>query len=178
MKPIFIFSLKFFLWSVLVYGLFSIGFDLLFSNGVEPVKLIFEVVAFSLIFSTIMTIIQVNKVKAKGVEKITDENLAVVQEKTFVSEMNQDQVLSILKSHRILGKYKIESSDDRIQLRTAQGFRTWGEVISIKMARAGDAKFEYCVTSRPRFKTMIADDGENLQNIKLVGGILKNREAR
>jgi hypothetical protein len=172
-KAIFKLFFKLMLLATLTYGLMMLLIKLLLGQMLKPMMLLFEIGLFGLTFSLIMTIIQVQMVKAKGVKKINDVSLSASQKALFLSDMNKQQFLIMLRTHRRVRSWGINDEGRSLRLKSSPSLATWGEKISIDIRSVSDGKYEYQVISRPRFKLMIIDFAQNLENVKVIESMLR-----
>jgi hypothetical protein len=165
MKPITLFLLKMFLFMGLGFALFTGLIDLIFDGRVDLGESIYRLFFFGTIMTIVMGLSHIYALKRLGITTFTTENLAVKQRRIVRSNLNIQDILSMLKANPDLKKMKATEDGNRITLDSTMTWMGWGEKITIQPLQASGTETEYEITSRPKLATTIVDSGKNMQNV-------------
>tara|TARA_R110002049_G_C8839165_1_gene536233 strand:+ start:67 stop:597 length:531 start_codon:yes stop_codon:yes gene_type:complete len=174
MKPITKLYLKAFLLTGIPYGLIMLGFDLLDGDGFRLWKFLFMTFFFGITMSIILVSFHKNRLKKNGIQELTDKNLGVNQAKSLKSELSKIELIEKLKLDPIIGKMKMNETENGIVLKTDMTWKSWGEEIKIILKSIKGKEFEYEISSNPKLKTTLVDYGKNLQNVNKIEEVIKN----
>jgi hypothetical protein len=174
MKPITKLYLKAFLLTGIPYGLIMLGFDLLDGDGFRLWKFLFLTFFFGTTMAITLVSFHKNRLIKNGIQELTDKNLGVNQTKSLKSELSKIELIEKLKLDPIIGKMKMNETENGIVLKTGMSWKSWGEEIKIILKSIKDKEFEYEISSNPRLKTTLVDYGKNLQNVNKIENVIKN----
>ena len=104
--------------------------------------------------------------EAIGVHHVRNVELRVPYDKAFDLCIES---LSLIKKCNIQNK---DRSQGKIVAKAGKTWKTWGDVISFDVRRAGNDETQVEVSSRPAVRTTLVDYGKNLENIETLVGFL------
>lgn len=174
MKPIIKLYLKAFLLTGTLYGLITLGFEMVDENRFDLWKFLIMAFIFGITMSLILVSVHIFVLKKNGIKEITNENLKVSQSKILKSEMNNRELIQKLKSDPIIGKMKMTEIENGILIKTKMTWKSFGEEIKIISKSDENSDFEYQVSSCPKLKTTLIDYGKNLENITRIEKVIKD----
>lgn len=96
---------------------------------------------------------------------------AVTRQKQIVSTNTKNDLMLKLKSSQYFAKAKIINLDGKIRIIKGMTFKSWGEIINIKIAEA-EGKYEYNIVSMPKQQMTIFDFGVNKKNVEQIENLL------
>ena len=70
---------------------------------------------------------------------------------------------------------KEDASAGSIEARVRASWKSYGEIVTVRIRQVGDANFEVAVQSRPRFRGTIIDYGKSRENVDALAALLTNR---
>lgn len=163
--------LKLFLAMAIPYTLVMMLFTL--NPGLALVSGILYGGAMSLLFGTIQHL------SFRG--KKADAEHSVRQSRTLEIDHNIDDTFNLcLEAYTVLKRAVIKKVDRQaatIEVRTGANLRTYGELITIKIAPLDAHTSTVTISSRPRVKSTMIDYGRNLRNVNLLALYLREQIA-
>lgn len=168
MTPVNKLYLKTFIYTGLPFGISMMLLD--YTDGKELMlwKFVFLVLFFGFFMSAILVSHHVEKLKALGIKTFTDKNLSVFQSNSIKTYLTVAELTEKLKTDPQLGKMKISTSENGIEIKSPFSWSSWGECISIKLRRIDENEIEYHVSSQPKLRFQYVDYGKNLSNLLLI----------
>lgn len=129
---------------------------------------------FSAIFSLMLVIWHLNKLKEIGVDvNNTDVGHAIYSD-TIALKIDQEELQKRLKE---CTEYKVGKkllNYDTVHLRSDSSWYSWGEEIFVTNIEGKADRIEYRIESRPRFFMNVLDFGKNAYNVIRIKDFLHN----
>ena len=123
---------------------------------------------FGLAVSSLLVILHIY-LGRKVVPKITDYDPAVHQKDHVKVPLSYNETFSLcLESLKTIKKCAIETqvlSRGKITARAGLNWKTWGDIISLKLRKLDNDNTYVYISSRPYARTTLVDFGKNLQNV-------------
>ncbi len=161
--------LKLFIISGFPFALIA-GMILTHKDGILN-KVIFGSISgllFGLAASSILMFLHIS-LGRKVVPEITDYDPAVHQKDQVKVPLPYNEAFSLcLESLKTIKKCEIEAevlSEGKITARAGLNWKTWGDIISLKLKKINNDNTDVWISSRPYARTTLLDFGKNLQNV-------------
>lgn len=174
MKPLLKLYLKTFLQMGILFGLLMLGWNFLEGDGLHLEQTLFMAFFFGLSSSLIFVTFHRYKLKKKGVQTITSENLGVSQKKTLKSPISKKVLFEKLKSDSKYGEMKLSEYVNEIEIRSGVSWNSWGEKIRIGVDSSEGHQNEFEISIKPKLKTVLVDFGRNFDHLNRIENIIKN----
>lgn len=131
------------------------------------------ILAIFIIF--ILVSVHFRELKKLGVKEFTDENLAVRQEKIITSKFNNEEVLQKLKQEEYFKNFNFgrEGEGNLAVIKTFPNTFSSGEVIKVDKIGDDNNLYKYKISSTPKSKLTLLDNGISYANIMKLEAILK-----
>ena len=165
--------LRLFLFTTIVYSLFSIIADQIIDGEVNLSSIIFKGVFFGLFFSVFFVGAHLWKLQEAGVEEFTMETIQVKQARDAKSKLNLAEIVQLIRNDKYLKRSTVKESANEVLIHTRVNWKSWGERIRIRCIESAGSYKEYKVESMPRFGLTMVDFGQNLQNVKRVLNLME-----
>jgi hypothetical protein len=164
--------LKIFLVTGILYGL-SIGILAGFETGVESgIK---SGASSGFIFGLFMSLIlgTIHKLKTRKMAKAGD----VTPTQSATIELGCNLALAFDKCIQALNQFgaKIELQDkvkSEIKATSGMTWRSWGEVLTVRLSRIDTEKVKIEISSSPKLKMTLVDYGKGRENVEKITKIL------
>ncbi len=174
MKVIAKLFLRTFLFLGIPYVLFTLGFALVEGDEFQFWRIFFLTFFFGFTMSLFMVAFHVYVLEKSGIQEFSDETLDVNQSKNIISDLNKSELIKRLRSDPIIGKMKIEETENGVIIKTGMSWKSWGEEIKIVPEYHSGVDCEYHISSSPRWKLTLVDFGKNYENITRIEQLLNS----
>jgi hypothetical protein len=173
MNPIIKLYLKIFLFFVFCYGVINLVYYF-FDTSYFDFKNLYQIFIFGCIMSLTLVTVHLVCLKRMKINKFTNSNLAVVQSKVIISNLNKIELFQKIENHPLIRKLNYKKIENVILIHTGLNWKTWGEVIKIECVSQNDIETVCKITSKPKLITTILDYGKSLENLNMIENIIKN----
>ena len=174
MKSIVKLYIKIFLITGISFGLLEIGFDFLSGDGFALWKFVYLTLAFGTTMSLIMVSHHKFEVQKRVSNELTDENLKVSQKSELFSKVSKTEFITRLQKDKVLNRMKLNEIENGVELIAGFTWKSWGEIVEVRINELSQNEYIYKIASRPKLKTTLVDYGKNLENIQTIQKILKD----
>lgn len=172
MKAILTLYVKLFVVFGLFFGMFT-GLIDLFGDDTFDVNRLFNRASFyGFWMSLILGTIHIIALKRLGLKSFTTSDLSVNQHRRVSSNINFTQLVDKLKSIPLTEKMELSDSGHGLTFQTRASWKSWGEKIKIEVLRETETGTEYEIYSQPKRRTVLIDNGRNLQNVMKIEQLL------
>ncbi len=172
MKAIAKLYLKIFLLAGVSYGLVMLAFNWANGTPFDIWRFLFSTLFFGMAMSLLLVSLHKYRIKQKGIQEITQDDLKLFHSKRFKTSLTQIELLEKLKSDPIIAQMKVTEIENGIQLSSGMSLYSWGEKITLLLKSEGFGAYEYEVTSSPKLKVTLLDYGKNLENVKRIENLI------
>jgi hypothetical protein len=108
---------------------------------------------------------------AKAYDNDSNNQLTVASSIKVSTSTTQDEFLYKLRSNQYFSKARIMLAGEKIRIITGISFKSWGEIINIRMSET-DGQLQYDIVSLPKQQLTVIDYGVNKKNVKMVVELL------
>jgi hypothetical protein len=108
---------------------------------------------------------------AKAYDNDSNNQLTVASSIKVSTSTTQDEFLYKLRSNQYFSKARIMLAGEKIRIITGISFKSWGEIINIRMSET-DGQLQYDIVSLPKQQLTVIDYGVNKKNVKIVVELL------
>ena len=131
-----------------------------------------------LFFGSLMALL-LSTIQRRETQRIAGQDLSPWQEMTIEMLAGSSDVVfnKVLKAVKDFGATVKTSNEDLglIVARVRGSWKSFGEVLTVKIVDTGEAKFEVHIASQPRFRTTVLDYGKGRENIENLANRLVGR---
>lgn len=138
---------------------------------------LFKFLLYAIFFGGFMTIMYVpgyvTTLKKLGITEFSKENVGVRQQRSIVSAMRKDELMTQIQASPDLKRMKVEEGDDEVRLISKFSADGWGEEVKIRIRLLQDGLNSFDIVSRPRSRVAMFDGGRNLKHVIQIETLIK-----
>ena len=172
MTPIMRLYLKVFLYTGLPFALLMMVLDVLSGDTLHIARFISHFVVFGGLMSLVLVSLHRYQLTRKGVDKLNDSPLSVVQKTRIQTTLSRAEIINRLKSAPAIRRIELSEDGNSMTLHTGVSWRSWGEKILLSFHQTGPTTTVVEVESNPKLRTTVVDYGKNRENVKRIEELL------